>query len=118
MSGERVTASSKTVTTMLNDNIGDFGTFGCKVDLELLFDGNEVCVFEFKVGGAGNQLFKLQYFKCILVCLNCAVMEEQFKRTGSREVLYFMCIEGTRKLSSANVAVDTMSSSLPEFKLA
>ncbi|KAI8355503.1 hypothetical protein B0O80DRAFT_497894 [Mortierella sp. GBAus27b] len=94
MSGERVTASSKTVTTMLNDNIGDFGTFGCKVDLELLFDGNEVCVFEFKVGGAGNQLFKLQYFKCILVCLNCAVMEEQFKRTGSREVLYFMCIEG------------------------
>lgn len=91
-SGERVSPSSKATKGRLEDEFHGFGSWGCKVDLQWYYMGHEIAIFEFKTSGTGDLKVKRQYLKTI--CLNRAVMEENFKWSRIRPTILFMSIEG------------------------
>ncbi|KAF9999278.1 hypothetical protein BGZ65_005340, partial [Modicella reniformis] len=94
-SGERVSASSRAVKGLLNDEFGsDFGTHGRKVDFLFHSMNFELANFEFKATNL-KSLCNVQHLKNVR--LNRAIMEDCFAVAGLREPILFIDAAGKYK---------------------
>jgi hypothetical protein len=111
-SGERVSESSKAHKHLLSSKYDDSGTHGRKVDLQFFEGEDELCIFEFKMMGAGDTVLQQQLGKTIR--LNRAVMEYSHKmRRGVRIPILFMVFDGKKKVSNR----PRLSSMVPDVYL-